>query len=152
MGLFLSTFENRIDKKGRVSVPASYRTLLGEDGFQGTILFPSHKHEAIEGISMRMMETLANRVESHYDFFSDDYDAFAATLFGESVQLAFDGEGRITLPTAMAEHADISDKVAFVGLGKTFQIWSPEKLLAHKKSSKSVIKTQSLTLPQKSET
>ena len=39
--MFLSTYENNIDKKGRVSVPASFRSHLSNLGYNGVICYPS---------------------------------------------------------------------------------------------------------------
>ena len=44
----------------------------------------------------------------------------------ESVNLLFDPEGRVLFPEKLLKHAKIKTNVLFVGLGKTFQIWSPE--------------------------
>ena len=49
MALFLSTFVNKIDRKGRISVPASFRVAVAGQSFHGVILYRSHKHPAIEG-------------------------------------------------------------------------------------------------------
>ena len=53
---------------------------------------------------------------------------FANTIFGDSVQLPFDGEGRVILPTHLITHANITEHAAFVGRGATFQIWQPDAL------------------------
>ncbi len=38
MSLFLSSYENRLDNKGRISVPASFRAALTSDKFAGVVL------------------------------------------------------------------------------------------------------------------
>ena len=60
------------------------------------------------------------------DEFSEDRDALSS-IFADAQQLAFDGEGRIILPQALCEHAGITENAAFVGLGRTFQIWEPQR-------------------------
>ena len=58
------------------------------------------------------MEQLSTGVDA-YDFFSDDHDTLTATLFANAQQLAFDGEGRIVLPSALIEqtvfHSPVHD-------------------------------------------
>ena len=39
--MFLSTYENKLDKKGRVSVPAGFRSHLSNLGYNGVICYPS---------------------------------------------------------------------------------------------------------------
>ena len=147
MGLFLSTTVNRVDKKGRVSVPASFRATLSSEPFQGIILFQSYTQPALEGVGMTALEDLSVRIDTHFDLFSDTHDDMATILFGESIQCAFDGDGRITLPQNLCDFAGITDQVAFVGLGQKFQLWSPEKLEARKKEARKAIQTKSVTLP-----
>ncbi len=129
MALFLSTFINRIDRKGRVSVPAPFRAALGAQSFQGIVAFPSlnENYHAIEACGIDRMEQLSASVD-RLNPFSDEHGDFANTIFGDSVQLPFDGEGRVILPTHLIERAAIAEHAAFVGRGATFQIWQPDAL------------------------
>ena len=47
MALFIDTFVNRIDRKGRVSVPAAYRTALAGQSFSGIVALPAFKYRAL---------------------------------------------------------------------------------------------------------
>jgi len=147
VSLFLSTTINRVDKKGRVSVPAPFRTALSVETFQGVVLFQSYTQQAIEGVGMSALQDLSNRIDTHFDLFSDTHDDMATILFGESLQCAFDGDGRITLPQKLCDFAGITDQVAFVGLGRKFQLWSPEKLEIRKRSARQSVQKKSVTLP-----
>jgi MraZ protein len=77
MALFLSTYTNKVDAKGRVSVPAGFRTALQGQEFQGVVLLPSNKFQALEGFSMGMMHELSARIDK-FDLFSDAQDDLAA--------------------------------------------------------------------------
>ena len=147
MGLFLSTHINRLDKKGRVSVPSTFRAALAQESFQGVVLFGSHNFDALEGFSYSFMEELGQRLDS-FDLFSDSQDDMATTIFGDSVQLPFDGEGRIVLPQSLIAHCGLEDAVAFVGLGKKFQIWKPESFEARKAEARARVKDNKMTLPK----
>ena len=48
-GMFLSTYVNKVDRKGRVSVPATFRASLAAETqrFPGVIVFPSYKYPAL---------------------------------------------------------------------------------------------------------
>ena len=46
--MFLSTYENKLDKKGRVSVPASFRSHLSNLGYNGIICYPSFNNASID--------------------------------------------------------------------------------------------------------
>lgn len=133
MALFLSTFVNKIDKKGRVSVPASFRTSLAssqtsainEPSFSGIVVFRSLKHPALEGCSVERMQRLSTSID-RLDLFSDAQDDLVSAIFADSHLLSFDSEGRVSIPEDFLEFAKLTDQVAFVGRGATFQLWSPE--------------------------
>jgi MraZ protein len=124
MALFLSTFMNKLDKKGRVSVPASFRAALAQEPFQGFIAFRSHKNQSIECCSYSRMEQLSQSVDT-LALFSEEQDDFTATIFADSLQIPFDGDGRIVLPKRLADFIGVDEEVAFVGRGATFQLWTP---------------------------
>ena len=125
MALFLSTYVNKVDRKGRVSVPATFRAALQGLSFHGIVMFRSYKEAAIIGCGIDFMERLSASV-TDLDLFSDVQDDLSATIFADAHQLALDGDGRIMLPHNLAEHAGITDSAAFVGRGDTFQVWEPE--------------------------
>ncbi|MEQ8354878.1 MAG: cell division/cell wall cluster transcriptional repressor MraZ [Kiloniellaceae bacterium] len=141
MAGFYGTFENKVDQKGRVSVPAPFRQNLNV-----MAAFPSHRAEAIEGCTMDYMEQLSGRV-SEIELFSETHDDLAFTVFSDTLQLTFDSTGRIQLSEGLRAHAGISDRAAFVGLGHMFQIWEPAKLVAHKAAARARAREKKITLP-----
>lgn len=146
MTLFLSTYTNKVDKKGRVSVPAPFRSALSAQEFQGIIVFKSSRHDALEGFGMDRMVDMSERLDE-FDMFSNEQDDMASLIFGEARQLPFDGDGRIILPSDLAEFCGITDHAAFVGLGKKFQIWAPSRLEDRLQAARRDVKDKGLTLP-----
>ena len=122
--MFLSKYLNSIDKKGRVSVPASYRSSIASQSFTGIIAYPSIKHNCIEACSIERLEQLSQIIQS-LDPYSEERDAFETIILGESSQLGMDGEGRIVLPKHLMEYASLTDQVTFIGKGLVFEIWNP---------------------------
>ena len=122
--MFLSTYENKLDKKGRVSVPASYRSYLTNIGYNGIICYPSFNHQCIEAWPQDRIEKISNAIDS-LNPFEEKKDYFATSILSESTNLQFDSEGRISLTTKLLKHAKIKNSMVFVGQGKTFQIWEP---------------------------
>ena len=136
--MFLSNFECKLDKKGRVSVPASFRSHLSALGYNGFIAYPSFNNPALEGCSQDRIEKLSNVIDS-LNPFEEKRDYFATSVLSESVSMQFDGEGRVLFSEKLLKHADIKSDVLFVGLGKAFQIWEPRnfnkfKIFARKKA------------------
>jgi MraZ protein len=122
--MFLSTYENRIDKKGRVSVPASFRSHLSNLGYNGVVCYPSFNNRSIEACSQDRIERLSNSIDS-LNPFEEKRDYFATSILSESINLQFDSEGRISITSKLLKHANIKNSMLFVGQGKTFQIWEP---------------------------
>ena len=136
--MFLSSYENKIDKKGRVSVPAIFRSHLNSMGYNGFISYPSFNHSALEACSQDRIEKLSNIIDS-LNPFEEKRDFFATSILSESENFQFDTEGRVSLSEKLLKHAMIKTNILFVGLGKTFQIWEPEnfnkfKIVARKKA------------------
>ena len=122
--MFLSSYENKLDKKGRVSVPASFRSYLTSMGYNGFIAYPSFSSESLEACSQDRIEKISNAIDS-LNPFEEKRDFFATSILSESINLQFDSEGRISLTSKLLKHAKIKNSMVFVGQGKTFQIWEP---------------------------
>ena len=122
--MFLSTYENKLDKKGRVSVPASFRSYLSNIGYNGVVCYPSFNNQCIEAWPQDRVEKISNAIDS-LNPFEEKKDYFATSILSESINLQFDSEGRISLTSKLLKHAKIKNNMLFVGQGKTFQIWEP---------------------------
>ena len=122
--MFLSTYENKLDKKGRVSVPASFRSYLTNIGYNGIVCFPSFNNQLIEAWPQDRIEKISNAIDT-LNPFEDKKDYFATSILSESINLQFDSEGRILITDKLLKHAKIKNSMLFVGQGKTFQIWEP---------------------------
>ena len=144
MAVFLSSFVNRIDKKGRVSVPASFRAALGVDA-PGIVVFRSLQYDALDGCSIAHLELLSQSLEK-LDLPPETFELIETTIFGGSVQIPFDSEGRVTLPQHLASAVGIEDEIVFVGRRKTFQLWNPTKFAAHDAATRGAARAKDLSL------
>jgi MraZ protein len=130
--VFLGSHTNRLDAKGRVSVPAPFRTALRQGGDAGAganqvpqlILRPSHLHSCIEAWPPAQFATLAAPL-AQYSLLSEEHQDLAASLYADAFPVEADKEGRILIPDHLVKHAGLSDAVLFMGMGATFQIWEP---------------------------
>ena len=62
--MFLSTYENKLDKNGRVSVPASFRSYLSNLGYNGVVCYPSFNNQSIEAWPQDRIEKISNTIDS----------------------------------------------------------------------------------------
>jgi len=124
---FLSTFVNKVDAKGRVSVPARFRDILEAQGVRALYARASTSGPAIVAGGLAWMEQLHAEVAAH-DPSSEVHDDFAYALLGDTVELSLDGEGRVGFPEELMLHAGLDGSAAFVGMGAYFEIWEPRAL------------------------
>lgn len=143
--LFLSTFHNRIDKKNRVSVPATYRAAISSQEFPGIIAYGSIMHACVEACGMNRIQKMNERIDA-LDPYSAERDAFSASIFGDSVQLSFDGEGRVVLPDNLMKTANLTDTATFVGKGEIFEIWEPKAFETYMAQARELARAKRNTL------
>jgi MraZ protein len=124
MNRFVSNVTLRFDAKGRVSIPATMRSVLNRDGFDGLYCYPALDRPAIDAGGNALMSEIEALI-ARYAPFSEERERFALALYGTSETLKIDGEGRIVLSDSLKRHAGITEAVTFVGLGHKFQIWEP---------------------------
>lgn len=121
--LFLDTVANKVDAKGRVSLPADYRAIVKELSTE-IVCYRSLTAPCIEGCTEDLLEKLATDIENSTDFFSETQDDLTNLIFGDAKRFSFDSTGRIMLTEKLLKHAEITDMAVFVGKGRKFQIWS----------------------------
>ena len=144
--LFLSTYVNKVDRKGRVSVPATFRSTLATNRQPNLLIaFPSIRAPAVECTGSDRMEEMQERIES-LEQFSEEYENLTQ-LFADAHPLTIDPEGRVILPERIKSHADITGDVAFVGLGAMFQLWNPARYEEHSAAVRERSRRQGTTLP-----
>lgn len=148
MTAFLSIYVNKVDKKGRVSVPAAYRAALAGGSYQGIIAYPSLTGPAIEAFSRDTLEQL-NTTRLNRSLDGGDFaqaltggDTLIETIMALVCEMPFDGEGRVLLPASLSAHAGIADKATFVGRGNRFQIWSPDTFARHHDDAVTELRTR----------
>ncbi|MDQ2801869.1 MAG: division/cell wall cluster transcriptional repressor MraZ [Pseudomonadota bacterium] len=158
MTQFLGTHQNKLDAKGRVSVPASFRAALrqaaeaearGAESSAGAtqlVLRPSHKHPCIEAWPAAEFQALAEPL-NRLDLFSEEHDDLANTLYADAYPVEADKEGRIVLPDALIAHGGLNETVVFMGLGRIFQIWEPAAAESRRAEARERARTRGLTLP-----
>ena len=149
MGQFMGTHQSRVDAKGRISIPAPFRTILRDGAPEGpaaAVLRASHTHPCIEVWPTARFEALGESLQ-RMAVFSEDHEDLSAALFNDAHSVESDREGRITLPEWLAAHANIADAVIFMGQGQSFRIWEPEAAAARRAEARNRTLARGLTLP-----
>jgi MraZ protein len=135
--LFQGSALNAVDAKGRVSVPAFLRQVIERRGDARTIVLAKHDNfhalsaydPAYAALKHAKLERLAEKQET--DPAADlDYARRTMMAFGATEEVPYDSSGRVLLPPMMRAKGGIEDLALFIGVGETFQIWSPKRFLA----------------------
>ena len=150
MDRFVSTFTNKIDTKGRVSIPAPFRAVLERDGYAGGIYcYPSLDAPALDAGGERLAQKIDGLLSGLPDY-SDERDQLSVALYGDVQVLIVDGDGRIVVPESLRAHAGIGEgthgQVTFVGLGDKFQMWQPELFTARRTLARKKVQAHRLLL------
>jgi MraZ protein len=141
MDRFVSTFTNKIDGKGRVSIPAPFRAVLERDGYAGGVYcYPSLDAPALDAGGERLAKKIDGLLSGLPDY-SDERDELSVALYGDVQILSIDGDGRIVLPESLRAHAGLSGLVTFVGLGDKFQMWEPGRFEKRRSVARSKVQT-----------
>jgi MraZ protein len=129
---FLSCFVNKIDRKGRVSVPAEFRAVLARRGSENLVLYPAIHQPAVDGGGEDFLRDLDKRIDSLPPL-SQEREDLVYAIKPLVRLLKFDSEGRIMLTEDLIAHAGLSENAVFAGLGNGFQIWQPEQWKQHQR-------------------
>ncbi len=139
MDRFVSNFTNRLDAKGRVSIPASFRAVLARDGFEGLYVHPALDAPALDAGGNALLNEIDGLL-STLSPYSDERDHLSTALLGTSEILRIDSEGRIILTDSLKAHAGIADAVTFVGHGSKFQVWEPQRFRTHLEEARAKVR------------
>jgi MraZ protein len=149
MAPFMGTHQSKLDSKGRVSIPAPFRTVLRDGATEGAVSFvlrPSHVLPCLEGWPVATFDSLADPLQ-RMALFSADHEDLSAALYADAYPVESDREGRIVLPDWLARHASLSDAVVFMGQGASFRIWEPRAAEQRRAEARARALAKGLTLP-----
>ncbi|MEO0465312.1 MAG: division/cell wall cluster transcriptional repressor MraZ [Pseudomonadota bacterium] len=122
--VFVSTYEGAIDAKGRVSVPAPFRSTLG--GGSRIFLWPALGGlGCLEGGGEELMavyQQTISRLAPH----SKRRRMLTAAIISRAADLKMDDPGRIKVPEPLLDAVGITDRLIWVGAMDSFQIWAPD--------------------------
>jgi MraZ protein len=131
MDRFLSSAVNRIDAKGRVSVPAHFRAVLQQRGYQDLYALRALDVAALDVGGMDLLDRYEKRIALE-DPFLQTADDMSFFCHGDGAFLKLDQDGRITVNDFIRAHTGITTDVAFVGRGHFFQFWEPGRFDAYR--------------------
>ena len=147
MALLIGRYVNKIDKKGRISVPKPFRDIFADEMFSGIYVYPSIRFNAIEACGESYFRELTQRLEDSLEKFSPEQDDLLTAILDNAHALPFDPEGRVVVPTELLKLASVSEEARFVGRADYFQIWDPKSHEEHRQQGLNQARARAVTLP-----
>ena len=123
---YFGRYVNKVDKKGRVSIPAAFRALMLEEGQANCFICYHSDFDYLEVFSESYIDMLDEKI-STYTVGSEERISLETKYFANMQEIKLDTEGRIILPRDYVERASIGSEVLFAGMRDRFEMWCPER-------------------------
>ncbi|WP_372573745.1 division/cell wall cluster transcriptional repressor MraZ [Ruegeria jejuensis] len=131
--MFRGESHHKVDSKGRVSIPASFRRVLeaGDPNWQSgsnpelVIVYGDHRRNFLECYTMEAIEEVDAKI-ALLSRGSMERKLLQRLFHGQSFPTTVDETGRLVLPAKLRKKIDLKDEAFFFSTGDTFQIWKPE--------------------------
>ena len=118
--MFSGEYNHTIDAKGRLIVPAKFREELGEafyitNGNDGCLNI--YTKEAWETV-LEKLQALPNNEATR---------KLRRQLIAKANMVDVDKQGRIPVPTALRERAELKKDVVLAGVGEKIEVWDKDR-------------------------
>jgi MraZ protein len=146
MKQLFGTHENKLDTKGRVSVPALFRNAWKDVPDMTLIIRPSEVVGCLEVWPEPTYEQFREEVRA-LPKNTPERLAQETIVFSQAVPAELDAQGRISIPADLAEEIGLTSAVYFLGRGDYIQIWTPEAGKAFLKATRAQIHKVAIEAP-----
>lgn len=118
--IFIGQYEHNIDKKGRMFIPAKFKESMGDSFIVAQGLERKH---CLFIYTQSEWSKLEEKISAQPYAKSQKLKRF---LYSGAAELECDAQGRILLPLALRQYAELTDSAVIVGTGATIEIWNKE--------------------------
>jgi len=130
---FRGESHHKVDSKGRVSIPASFRRVLEAadpnyregDNPELVIVYGDHRRTYLECYTMAAIDEVDAKIDALARG-SMERKMLQRLFHGQSLPTAVDETGRLVLPAKLRQKIGLEGEAFFIAAGDTFQIWKPE--------------------------
>ena len=130
---FRGESDHKVDAKGRVSIPASFRRVIEScdpdwtDGLPPRliIVYGGETRNYLEGFTIEAMDEVDQKISLHGRG-TAKRKAMERLYNAQSIETVVDETGRIVLPAKLRDKIGLSGMARFVSSGDTFEIWQPD--------------------------
>lgn len=123
---FLGNIEAKTDTKGRAFLPASFRKVLTASGEDTLVLRQDVFENLLVLYPQRVWNQLMDDMRSRLSRWDRKQQMAFRTLVSSVMELSIDGNGRILFPRNYLDAIGVVQKIRFVGMGDTIEVWPNE--------------------------
>lgn len=130
--MLIGEYAHTIDSKGRVIVPAKFRTELGErfvltKGFDGCLY----------GYSLEEWKNIEEKIKTLPLITGKDARNFTRFFFSSAIECELDSQGRILVSQGLRTYAELEKELVIIGVSSRIEIWSKTKWEAYNEAQDS---------------
>ena len=129
---FRGESHHKVDSKGRVSIPASFRRVLQAedpnckgDTPELVIVYGGPSRQFLECYTMRAVEEIDAQIDA-MPRGAPERRALEQLFYTQSIETSVDPSGRLVLPAKLRQQIGLDGEAFFASRGEKFQIWNPE--------------------------
>ena len=126
MQTFIGNIEARLDEKGRIFVPASYRKILAESESKRIVMRRDTDNECLMFYPEHIWNEKVEQMRQVLDEWDPEDQLLLMQFMADAEFLEPDGQGRILLQKKNLETIGAQNYVLFVGMLNRFALWTPE--------------------------
>ena len=126
MQTFIGNVEARLDEKGRIFVPASYRKILAESESKRIVMRRDTDNECLMFYPEHIWNEKVEQMRQVLDEWDPEDQLLLMQFMADAEFLEPDGQGRILLQKKNLETIGAQNDVLFVGMLNRFALWTPE--------------------------
>lgn len=118
--MFIGEFSHNIDKKGRIIIPAKFRTELGEH-----IIITKGLDGCLNVYTVSQWELIYEQLQK-LPLTKRDARMFVRMMTSKAAECEFDSLGRVLIPSSLTKLAQLEKECIVVGAGNHLEIWAKE--------------------------
>jgi MraZ protein len=141
LAVFKGTYRYKIDPKGRLPVPAAFRRHMTAAGAEGLVVTPLD--QCLAAYPPEEWARLEAQLAA-LPAFSRPVKTLSRLLASRAVDCALDVQGRILLPPALRQAANLTREAVLVGVLNRIEVWEPEAWAGFLRESERVLDDVSL--------
>ena len=131
--MFMGEYHHNIDDKGRLIIPAKFRSELGEK-----FIITRGLEKCLYVYSESEWKTIVAKLKT-LPFTKKDVRTFIRSFFSGATECEFDRQGRINITSPLVSYADIITKCVIIGANDRLEIWSEENWIQNSIDNENVL-------------